>query len=148
MIVGLFLLLVLAWVAGPDKVMALGTSMLPTIENWEIVRVDSEAYTLEEPERGDVVILKHGPDQPLRNAKRIIGLPGETVTISGGLVYVDGGRLDEPYLPPGTRTASSISEYAVPESHYFVLGDNRGVSADSRHWGFIPLGWISGKALI
>jgi signal peptidase I len=133
---------------GTHRVVALGTSMLPTIESWEVVRVDPDAYTLEGPERADVVVLQHTPDQQLRNAKRIVGLPGETVAISGGHVYIDGEPLDEPYLPAGTITASSRTEYSVPDGHYFVLGDNRAVSADSRHFGFIPLEWISGRALV
>jgi signal peptidase I len=148
LIVGLVVLLALVWYTGPDKVVALGTSMLPTIEDWDVLHVDAQAYDLEPPERGDIVILKHKPDQPLRNAKRVIGLPGETVTISGGSVYIEGERLVEPYLSPGTMTPSPKTEYRVPDGHYFVLGDNREVSMDSRHFGFIPLEWISGKALV
>jgi len=151
LIVGLLVVLGLLLVVpfgGNERVMALGTSMSPTIENFDILRVDPQAYAVQGPQRGDVVILKHTEDQPMRNAKRVIGLPGETVTISGGFVYINGDRLDEPYLPTGTRTVSSRAEYVVPWGRYFVLGDNREVSFDSRQVGFIPLEWISGKALI
>ena len=131
-----------------DSVIALGSSMEPTIGNGQRLAIDPDAYLEADPERGDIALLKHGETQKLRNAKRIIGLPGETVTISGGGVFIDGVELEEPYLPDGTYTQSKVEELTVPEDHYFVLGDNRKDSIDSRQWGPIPRDWISAKVLL
>lgn len=90
------------------------------------------AYILEEPDRGDIIIFKYPDDESVHYVKRIIGLPGETVMIEDGEVYVDGEALKEPYLD--TVTLGYYGPYTVPEGSYFVMGDNRNDSRDSRFW--------------
>ncbi len=131
-----------------NSVIALGESMSPTIANRQRLTVDRDVYLSSDPERGDIVVLKHAERQILQNAKRVVGLPGETITIEGGAVFVDGAKLDEPYLPPGTLTDSKKRRFEIPEDSYFVLGDNRAVSADSRLWGPVARDWISAKVLL
>lgn len=90
------------------------------------------AYLLQEPERGDIIIFKYPDDESVNYVKRIIGLPGETVQVEDGEVYVDGQMLTEPYLD--TMTLGNYGPYSVPEDSYFVMGDNRNDSKDSRFW--------------
>jgi signal peptidase I len=112
--------------------------------------------------RGDVVVFKY-PEEPERDfIKRVIGLPGETIELKQKKVYVNGTPLEEPYVhflePPGaTDSASEITSLdvrerygpvTVPADHYFVMGDNRDNSQDSRYWGFLPRDYVKGKALI
>lgn len=89
-------------------------------------------YCFTEPERGDIVIFKYPDDESVDFLKRIIGLPGETVEIINGKVYIDGDLLDEPYLTE--EPTGNFGPYEVPEDCYFMLGDNREVSRDSRYW--------------
>ena len=89
-------------------------------------------YNFKDPERGDIVIFKYPDDEKVDYLKRIIGLPGETVEIASGKVYIDGELLDEPYLDE--EPTGDFGPYQVPEDSYFMLGDNRAVSKDSRHW--------------
>jgi signal peptidase I len=107
-------------------------------------------YPFHSPERGDIVVL----NPPVEHAsqpyiKRVIGLPGETITFRDGYVYIDGKRLDEPYIA-GAITDCDVGDGCksgkVPEGHVFVLGDNRGKSADSRSFGFVKIDDIIGKA--
>jgi signal peptidase I len=112
--------------------------------------------------RGDVVVFKY-PVEPERDfIKRVIGLPGESVELREKKVYINGKGLDESYvhflLPPGSAsethevTSHDVREHygpvTVPENQYFVMGDNRDNSQDSRYWGFLPRGYIKGKALV
>ena len=110
--------------------------------------------------RGDIVVFKY-PDEPDRDfIKRVIGLPGETIELRNKKVYVNGKPLDEPYVhfltPPSTEyqevTSSDVREQfapvTVPPDRYFVMGDNRDNSQDSRYWGFLPRGYVKGKALL
>ena len=92
------------------------------------------SYLFEEPARGDVVIFKWPDNEEINYVKRIIGLPGETVTIVDGKVYIDGSEepLDEPYLPEPME--GSFGPYVVPEGAYFMMGDNRNHSQDARYW--------------
>lgn len=89
-------------------------------------------YNFKDPERGDIVIFKYPDDEKVDYLKRIIGLPGETVEIVSGKVYIDGELLDEPYLDEDP--IGDFGPYQVPEDSYFMLGDNRAVSKDSRYW--------------
>ena len=89
-------------------------------------------YDFKEPERGDIVIFKYPDDESVDYLKRIIGLPGETVEIISGKVYINGELLDEPYL--SEEPTGDFGPYQVPEDSYFMLGDNRAVSKDSRYW--------------
>ncbi|MGN0203375.1 MAG: signal peptidase I [Coprococcus sp.] len=89
-------------------------------------------YYFAEPERGDIVIFKYPDDEKIDYLKRIIGLPGETVEIIRGRVYIDGELLEEPYL--SEEPTGDFGPYEVPEGCYFMLGDNRAVSKDARYW--------------
>lgn len=109
--------------------------------------------------RGDVVVFRHPPDPRVDYIKRVIGLPGERVEIRNKQVYIDGVALDEPYKvhatgivyprdAPGSRgTRDNFGPVVVPEGEYFVLGDNRDYSADSREWRFVPRSHVTGRAL-
>ena len=110
--------------------------------------------------RGDIVVFKY-PDEPDRDfIKRVIGLPGETIELRNKKVFVNGQPLDEPYVhfltPPSNDyqevTSSDVRErfgpVTVPAAQYFVMGDNRDNSQDSRYWGFLPRGHVKGKALM
>ena len=110
--------------------------------------------------RGDIIVFKY-PDEPERDfIKRVIGLPAETIELRNKKVYVNGQPIDEPYVhfltPPSTDyqevTSSDVRErfgpVTVPADHYFVMGDNRDNSQDSRYWGFLPRGYVKGKALL
>jgi len=99
-------------------------------------------------ERGDLVVFRH-PIEPERDyIKRVIGLPGETVEMRGGYVFVDGVPLDEPYLDPLYRAPDAFPPRRVPDDEYFLLGDHRNDSADSRVWGTVPGYLIKGRAIL
>ena len=110
------------------------------------------AYWFSDPQRGDVVVFYAPDEKAVGNTthyvKRIIGLPGETVTIDQGLVYIDGKLLEEPYLEFPTRSGDGV--YIVPEGHYFMMGDHRTDSADSRVWKhkYVPLEDIQGEVFL
>lgn len=127
-----------------------GTSMEQSLHNGELILVDKWTYLFHPPARGDVVVFRAPPDPTQDYIKRVIGLPGDTISIRGTTIVVNGVPLNEPYvaiqnqgIPPGARTISGL---LVPASDYFVLGDNRAVSSDSRIWGFLPVGNIIGRA--
>jgi signal peptidase I len=112
--------------------------------------------------RGDVMVFKY-PEQPDRDfIKRVVGLPGEMIELRNKKIYIDGTPLDEPYVhfifPPDDResSASELPDFdvtrtygpvTVPDRHYFMMGDNRDNSQDSRYWGFLPAEYVKGKAL-
>lgn len=122
-----------------------GYSMYPTFDNGEFVIVNKLAYRWSEPKRGDIIVF-HNPLNPsVEFIKRIIGLPGETVTISDGQVYINGALLKEPYISEGPLYEN---EWIVPENSLYVLGDNRNNSQDSHSWGALPIDYIVGKALL
>ena len=128
-----------------------GNSMLPNFHNGDYILTDKISYRFRLPKRGDVVIF-HSPTYPEREfIKRIIGLPGEKILLKEGKIFINGKRLSEPYLPPHTSTRPGLflkegKEVIVPLSEYFVLGDNRSNSSDSRDFGPIPRKAIIGKA--
>lgn len=107
------------------------------------------AYLKEEPERGDVIFFYFPDDETQKYVKRIIGLPGETVTIQDAKVYIDGELLDEPYLKEEWVIKTGPYEFEVPEGSYFCMGDNRNRSADAREWNnpYVAKEKIIGKAL-
>ena len=122
-------------------------SMEPTIETGSRMIGLRLSYTFNSPERGDIIIFKYPDDESVYYVKRIIGLPGETVEIKDGFVYIDGQILTEDYLT--VTTEGDFGPYEVPEGCYFVLGDNRNNSHDSRYWTntYVPEENIVGKAL-
>lgn len=125
-----------------------GNSMLPNFETDQFIIVSRLSYILGDPQRGDVVVF-HYPEQPDRDfIKRLIGLPGETVTIQDGLVYINGHRLDEPYIENFCRGKSCDGEWTVGEHEYFVLGDNRGASKDSQDFGPVDRKYLVGRAFV
>jgi len=119
-------------------------SMEPTLIPGEFLIVNKLAYRFGEMQRGDVVVFYYPRDPSQRYIKRIIGLPGDEVTVSGGRVFINGEPLNEPYLnaPP-----TYMGTWQVPPDGIFVLGDNRNRSADSHVWGMVPLNYIIGKAI-
>jgi len=121
-----------------------GASMEPNLHHDEYVIVDKVTYALSRPQRGDVVVFAR-EGQPKDYIKRVIGLPGETIEISNGVVYVDGRLLDEPYA---ARSSRSYPALRLGADEYFVMGDNRGNSTDSRDFGPIRPDDIVGRAWI
>jgi signal peptidase I len=139
--------LVLVFIVQPVKVE--GTSMLPRLHDGERIFVNKLVYyDLPELERGDIVVFWF-PDDPTKSyIKRIIGLPGEFVQVREGRVFVNGKELAEPYLDPSRNvTRGTEQPIQVKQHYYFVMGDNRDNSSDSRTWGLVPEKYIYGKAL-
>ncbi|MFQ5540859.1 MAG: signal peptidase I [Candidatus Paceibacteria bacterium] len=130
-----------------------GASMEPTFVGGEYLIVDQVSYRLDTPERGDVIILRYPRDESIFFIKRIIGLPGETVELVGSEIIIKRGdgsapfALDESYLEPG-RLQNEYGSYALGEGEYFVLGDNRTASSDSRTWGILTEDGIVGRAFL
>ncbi len=129
-----------------------GSSMVPTFQDKNYLIIDEISYRFKDPNRGDVVIF-HPPGQPkgIYYIKRIIGLPGDTVTIKNDTVSIsnaahpEGFTLTEPYVSAPTTT---IITKTVGQNEYFVMGDNRPFSSDSRYWGLLPRENIVGRALV
>ena len=126
-------------------------SMLPTLKINDRLLIEKVGYRFTTPERGDIVVFS--PTETLKEngynqafIKRVIGLPGETITVSGGVVTVDGQPLSENYL--ADEPDYDFGPVTVPDGHYLVLGDNRNNSYDSHHWGFLPRQNIIGRAAV
>jgi signal peptidase I len=120
-------------------------SMEPTLQKGDFVIVNKLAYRFGSPQRGDIVIFRYPPNPEEQYVKRLIGLPGERVTITGGQVYINGEVLSEPYLDVETTRGG---EWEVPANSLFVLGDNRNNSSYSRIWGMVPLDMTIGRAVV
>ena len=125
--------------------------MQPNYPDGEFLLTDKITYRFNQPQRGDVIVFKAPINEEDDYIKRIIGLPGEKVSIIDGKVYINGNLLTEDYLSPSLYTAGGLflpnnKEVVVPENHFFVMGDNRPYSSDSRSWGFVPRENIIGKA--
>ncbi len=125
-------------------------SMLPTLEEQDRVLVNKLSYDLHPVHRGDIVVFK-GPEQAQGEVKdlikRVIALPGETVEARDGVVFVDGKALEEGYLGSGITTGP-LEPTTIPANHYWVMGDNRGNSKDSRFFGPIDKSLIIGRAFV
>ncbi|HUB34364.1 MAG TPA: signal peptidase I [Bryobacteraceae bacterium] len=129
-----------------------GTSMMPTLANQERIFINKFTYRfgLGNVERGDTVVFWYPQDTTKSYIKRVIGLPGDRIRIQDGEVYVDGRQLVEDYVPEEFRDYTSWhdgQEQTVPAGRYFVLGDHRNQSSDSRMWGYVPRANIYGKAV-
>jgi len=122
-----------------------GLSMNPTLQHGEYVLVSRLAYKTGQPQRGDIIVFSFPIDQKQDLIKRVIGLPGETITIRNNEVLVNGEKLEEPYI---AQSPVYSGEWTVGEGELFVLGDNRNDSKDSHQWGLLPQDNIIGKALL
>lgn len=127
-----------------------GESMIPTFENGDYLIVDEVSYRYHEPARGEVIVFRFPSNHKRFLIKRVIGLPGETVTISGNKITIskaDGTviQLDEPYV---NGNFSSYGTWKLDSEEYFVMGDNRQRSSDSRSWGVLPQNLIVGKTFV
>lgn len=144
----MFVALVIVFFVQPVKVE--GTSMLPRLHDGERIFVNKLVYYGLPPlERGDIVVFWF-PDDPSKSyIKRIIGLPGETIEMRDGRILINGHELEEPYLDPRLNTGrANLPPIYVKQHYYFVMGDNRDHSSDSRYWGLVPEKYIYGKAIL
>lgn len=123
-----------------------GTSMLPRLEDQDRLFINKFAYNFEKIERDDVVVFYYPRDTQKSYIKRVIGLPGDSVRIVDGQVYVNGNMIDEPYVPERYRDVRSMDDFKVPPGEYFVMGDHRSISSDSRDFGPVERHLIYGKA--
>ncbi len=122
-----------------------GSSMEPTLHTGEFVIVDKVSYRIGAPQRGDVIVF-HYPRNPQKEyIKRVIGLPGDTVNITDGHVYINGQVIQEPYIAAAPVYPGS---WTVSDRSFFVLGDNRNNSDDSHRWGTVPMDYVIGKAVL
>jgi signal peptidase I len=124
-----------------------GTSMMPTLADQERVFINKFVYKLEPVHRGDVVVFRYPRDPSKNYIKRVIALAGDRVRIDDGVVYVNDRRLPEPYLPEDYWDARSYPETVIPRRAYFLLGDHRNLSNDSRDFGPVAEKYIYGKAV-
>jgi signal peptidase I len=122
-----------------------GFSMLPTLEDGEFVLVSKVSYRFGVVERGDIIVFHFPMDYEQELIKRVIGLPGDIISVQNGNVSVNGQILSEPYI---AATPAYSGDWKVPEGQLFVLGDNRNDSSDSHSWGFLPSEKVVGKAVV
>jgi signal peptidase I len=129
-----------------------GSSMVPNFQNNQYIIIDKVTYRTSKPQRLDVIVFKYPKDTTQYFIKRVIGLPGETVKVDQGHVVIinkehpDGFVLKEPYLPNQSVTFGSNAPVSLGSGEYYVLGDNRLASSDSRVWGIMPYDDMVGKA--
>ena len=124
-----------------------GTSMMPSLEDQERIFVNKFVYRLEPIERGDVVVFRYPRDPSKSYIKRVIAMAGDHIRIDAGQVYVNDKALDESYVPPEYADVRSLPEMVVPSNSYFMLGDHRSMSDDSRNFGPVNQSFIYGKAV-
>ncbi|MDQ6666323.1 MAG: signal peptidase I [Acidobacteriota bacterium] len=126
-----------------------GTSMMPALTDQERIFINKFTYRfgIGNIERGDMVVFLYPLDPAKSYIKRVIGLPGDSVEIDDGTVLVNGKDLEEPYVPEDYRDHVSRQRVVVPMGNYYVLGDHRSSSNDSRAWGFVDRQYIYGKAV-
>jgi signal peptidase I len=124
-----------------------GTSMLPRLEDSDRLFINKFVYRISAIERGDVVVFHYPRDPEKSYIKRVIALPGDRIRIDRGTVYVNGKRVDEPYVPEEFRDYKSFKETTMAPTYYFVLGDHRCVASDSREFGPVERSLIYGKAV-
>ncbi len=143
----LIAVLVILFLYRPVKVE--GTSMMPGLLDQERLFINQFSYRfgLGGIKRGDTVVFWYPEDTTKSYIKRVIGLPGDTISVQDGSVYVNGKKLEEDYVPEEYRDDRPYGPRTVPPNEYFVLGDHRISSNDSRAWGFVPRNYIYGKAV-
>lgn len=124
-----------------------GTSMMPSLDDQERIFVNKFVYRLEPIERGDIVVFRYPRDPSKSFIKRVIGVGGDRIRIDDGEVYVNGKRLEEDYVPREYGDLRSYFELTVPKNSFYVLGDHRSLSNDSRDFGPVGAGYIYGKAV-
>lgn len=124
-----------------------GTSMLPELRDQERIFVNKFVYRIEEIHRKDIVVFWYPKDRRKSYIKRVIGMPGDTVEGRQGVVYINSKPLSEPYLIPKYFDRNDFGPTLVTAGHYYVLGDHRNQSNDSRVWGLVPEENIYGKAV-
>jgi len=138
-------LVIIVFLYQPVKVE--GTSMAPLLSDQERIFINKFVYRFEPIQRGDVVVFWYPLDHSKSFIKRVVGLPGETVQIRQGAVYVDGKFVPEPYVPPQYEDPSDFGPKLVPPDSYFVMGDHRISSNDSRVFGAVASRYIYGRAV-
>ena len=143
----LIAVLVILFLYRPVKVE--GTSMMPSLYDHERLFINQFSYKfgLDKIQRGDTVVFWYPGEPSTSYIKRVIGLPGDTVSVEDGYVIVNGKKLVENYVPPDYRDDRSYPPILIPPDQYFVLGDHRVSSNDSRAWGLVPRNFIYGKAV-
>jgi signal peptidase I len=124
-----------------------GTSMAPLLSDQERIFINKFVYRFEPIGRGDVVVFWYPLDRSKSFIKRVVGLPGETIEIRAGRLYINGRELAEPYVPAHYLDQSKYPPLAIPPDDYFVMGDHRDSSNDSRVFGPVPRQYIYGKAV-
>jgi signal peptidase I len=123
-----------------------GTSMLPRLVDQDRLFINKFVYRFSAIEPGDVVVFRYPRDQQKSYIKRVIALPGDRLRIDRGQVFVNDRPLSEPYIPEEYRDARSLDAMIVPKDEYFVMGDHRSISSDSREFGPVKRDLIYGKA--
>ncbi len=136
--------LIITFLYQPVKVE--GTSMLPELRDQDRVFINKFVYRFEKVERGDVVVFYYPRDPSKSYIKRVIALPGDDLRIDRGRVYVNGEQVPEPYVPSRYQDGRSFEEMVIPVGQYFVMGDHRSISSDSREFGPVDRRLIYGKA--
>ncbi len=124
-----------------------GTSMMPALTDQERIFINKFVFHFSSIDRGEMVVFWYPYDPSKSYIKRVIGVPGDHIKIDRGTVILNGTPLVEDYVPAEYRDAVSLPKVTIPEGEYFVLGDHRSSSNDSRSWGFVPRANIYGKAV-
>lgn len=125
-----------------------GQSMAPTLEDRDRLIVNKLAYRIGEPQRGDIVMLYYPLDPDKSYVKRVIAEEGDMVRVVDGQVFVNDVPLPDDQIPPEYRSHDEWGPQVIPEGYYFVMGDHRNNSSDSRHWGFVPKKYIIGRVQV
>lgn len=124
-----------------------GTSMMPWLQDQERIFVNKFVYRFDDIRRGDIIVFRFPLDPTKSYIKRVVGLPGDTVELQEGRLLINGRRVVEPYVLPEYSDRSSYPPVTVPAGHYYVLGDHRNTSNDSRTWGTVQGDFVIGKAV-